>query len=228
MDLTYSVILKEKPKEVVLEAKALQGLDPILVKQGHFALLSLIMEAAKENADTAAIKSTAYTDNLLIKVRGVMEDVKPSLVDHFCEKYDERVAQVRRSLLARTTFHFPHIVSLDWRLDYFIKSNAIERSPVPVFFVRLNTLETGGKQGVVEFTCSWEELQDLLNKLKVILLYIHNLNVAGRHKAAGALSRYFQLKCSLFTFISLITCLTAQYLSFHYVGECCADHFFTF
>eukprot|EP01106_Pelomyxa_sp_JSP_P015863 TRINITY_DN563_c0_g1_i1.p1 TRINITY_DN563_c0_g1~~TRINITY_DN563_c0_g1_i1.p1 ORF type:complete len:111 (-),score=26.93 TRINITY_DN563_c0_g1_i1:139-471(-) len=93
------------------------------------------------------------------------QGARAEIVDHTCAGYERRAAQLRRNL-SRTTFHFPQVVALDWRLDYYIKSSSIERAPAPVFFVRLTTLETGGKQGLVEFTCTWEELQDLLNKLK--------------------------------------------------------------
>jgi hypothetical protein len=82
-------------------------------------------------------------------------------------------------LLSRTTFSFPHIVGVDWRLNYFIKSNSVERENKPVYFIRLKTNAptappSSGSEGSsqqqqsedVEFTCSAWELIDLHTKLR--------------------------------------------------------------
>ncbi|KAH3757748.1 HCaRG family protein [Pelomyxa schiedti] len=155
VDCTFAILTRERPKECLQECKPLLTVDPIIVKQGHSVLVSIVLEAAKENLDVSALK-------------GLLEDqaMKPANVEYVCSRYEERVMQIRGTLLSHSTFNFPHIVALDWRLDFYIKSNSIERAPCPVYFIRLTTLETGGKTGFIEFTCSWEELQDLLNKLK--------------------------------------------------------------
>eukprot|EP01105_Mastigella_eilhardi_P008358 TRINITY_DN2032_c0_g1_i17.p4 TRINITY_DN2032_c0_g1~~TRINITY_DN2032_c0_g1_i17.p4 ORF type:complete len:256 (-),score=95.05 TRINITY_DN2032_c0_g1_i17:91-858(-) len=154
LDLTVAVLLRERTADSFAECSALRGADQAAVKQAHAALASVLLEAAKENLDTAAL-------------RGVLEDqsVSPALIDAACARYEQRLPALRRALL-RSTFHFAHVLSLDWRLDYCVKSRAVESAPAPVYSVRLNTLEHGGKPGVVEFCCSWEELLDMLNKLK--------------------------------------------------------------
>jgi hypothetical protein len=88
-----------------------------------------------------------------------------------------------RTLLSTTNFHYPHITGIDWRLDYFMKSNAMEKVNTPVymlsfetkkpqhldvdegesFFHFVNDVEDTDK---VEFSCTLEQLQDLLNRLK--------------------------------------------------------------
>jgi hypothetical protein len=42
-------------------------------------------------------------------------------------------------VLARTEFGFSAIGDVDWRLDYYIKSDALDRTNEPVYIVRLHT-----------------------------------------------------------------------------------------
>ncbi len=55
---------------------------------------------------------------------------------------------------------------MDWRLDYYIKSNTVERVDVPVFFVALTVQDADDSTRVVQFSASLQELQDLLAKLQ--------------------------------------------------------------
>ena len=58
------------------------------------------------------------------------------------------------------------MVDVDWRLDYYIKSNTVERVDVPVFFVALTVQDADDSTRVVQFSASLQELQDLLAKLQ--------------------------------------------------------------
>ncbi len=58
------------------------------------------------------------------------------------------------------------VVDVDWRLDYYIKSNTVERVDVPVFFVALTVQDADDSTRVVQFSASLQELQDLLAKLQ--------------------------------------------------------------
>ncbi|KAK2562106.1 COMM domain-containing protein 3 [Acropora cervicornis] len=67
----------------------------------------------------------------------------------------------------RTGSSFPHIVDVDWRLDYYIKNNQMEKVNKPMYLITLKTEESGKPQGKdVQFSCSMEQLQDLVGKLK--------------------------------------------------------------
>lgn len=73
-------------------------------------------------------------------------------------------------------FTFPHIVDVDWRLDYFIRSSNMEKVNTPVYLLSLKTKttrelstessENGRNNENINFTCTQEQLQDLLFKLK--------------------------------------------------------------
>lgn len=71
-----------------------------------------------------------------------------------------------RVVLGRSSFHFPHVVDIDWRLDYHIRSSGIERIDEPVWVVTLKTVERNGENGSIQFTCNRDEMQDLLARLK--------------------------------------------------------------
>jgi COMM domain containing 3 len=38
-----------------------------------------------------------------------------------------------RKQLAMTLFHPPKVVDVDWRLDYFLKANAVEKINIPIY-----------------------------------------------------------------------------------------------
>jgi hypothetical protein len=42
-----------------------------------------------------------------------------------------------RTSLGNISIAFPRVVDIDWRLDYYIKSNTVERVDVPVYLVNL-------------------------------------------------------------------------------------------
>eukprot|EP00455_Lapot_gusevi_P014658 TRINITY_DN1734_c0_g1_i2.p2 TRINITY_DN1734_c0_g1~~TRINITY_DN1734_c0_g1_i2.p2 ORF type:complete len:106 (+),score=28.46 TRINITY_DN1734_c0_g1_i2:294-611(+) len=79
-------------------------------------------------------------------------------------KYDSIRTQLRAHL-SQTSFTFPRIVGLDWRLDYYIKSNLLDRADEPVYFVSLKVQERDNSIRNVQFSCSLQELQDLHAKL---------------------------------------------------------------
>eukprot|EP00795_Rhopilema_esculentum_P014912 gene14912-6050_t len=62
---------------------------------------------------------------------------------------------------------YPHIIDIDWRLDYFIKSNQMEKINEPQYLLSLKTQDNDVTSvDVVNISCSVDELQDLVGKLK--------------------------------------------------------------
>ncbi|KAJ7375769.1 COMM domain containing 3 [Desmophyllum pertusum] len=96
----------------------------------------MILEAVKMDCDSSIISS-------------VLEDCKwgSDRIEYFTKHFLDWKPDLE-ALLARTGSSFPHVVDVDWRLDYYIK-------------------EVGKAQGKdVQFSCSMEQLQDLVGKLK--------------------------------------------------------------
>eukprot|EP01113_Clastostelium_recurvatum_P022482 TRINITY_DN2684_c0_g1_i1.p1 TRINITY_DN2684_c0_g1~~TRINITY_DN2684_c0_g1_i1.p1 ORF type:complete len:196 (+),score=43.04 TRINITY_DN2684_c0_g1_i1:17-604(+) len=153
-DFSFGVLMRQKTEADMLSSLGDKSVDPIAVKQGFSALISFILEASKLNSDASVLSS-------------VLEEhrVSSSRITYLSERYAALRGPLRK-LLSAISFHFPSIVDVDWRLDYFIKANSIEKINVPVYRIALKTEEGEGQTGTVEFACSMEQLQDLVAKLK--------------------------------------------------------------
>ena len=128
--------------------------DHATFKAAYYGLSTLIVESARSNADGALVSS-------LLEECGWTSDRVEDFVQH---NKDHRLDL--RAALGRLDSTYPHIVDVDWRLDTVIKNNCLERLNQPTYLVALKTQEPGGKQGKVQFSCSLEQLQDLVSKLK--------------------------------------------------------------
>ncbi|XP_036043557.1 COMM domain-containing protein 3 isoform X2 [Onychomys torridus] len=61
----------------------------------------------------------------------------------------------------------PHITDVSWRLEYQIKTNQLHKMYRPGYLVTLNVENSDSKSSPeISFSCSMEELQDLVGKLK--------------------------------------------------------------
>ncbi|XP_068741635.1 COMM domain-containing protein 3-like [Montipora capricornis] len=101
-------------------------------------------------------------------ISSVLEDCKwtSDKIEYF-SKYFQECKPELEALLSRTGSSYPHIVDVDWRLDYYIKNNQMEKVNQPTYLITLKTEESGKSHGKdVQFSCSMEQLQDLVGKLK--------------------------------------------------------------
>jgi len=99
--------------------------------------------------------------------RGVLGErsVPASRVEILTELYTQHKPALR-SVLSYTGFNHPHIINVDWRMDYHIKSANLERIDQLVYHITLETEATNGIKKDITFSCSLEELQDLVYRLK--------------------------------------------------------------
>jgi hypothetical protein len=97
--------------------------------------------------------------------------------DFIAKKYGERFTDIRR-ILSFSTFNFPHVVNVDWRMDYLIKGENLEKLNRPTYYIKLKTMEKDNKEGQVEFVCTQEQLTDLVNKLKDAEYSLERLDVS--------------------------------------------------
>ena len=165
VDTSFNILLR-RCDEDALSKGDLHGMDQLKVKRAFATLVCLIVEGGKANSSSASVGS-------------ILQEYKisPERRSFFAKLYDVNYSELR-GLLARTGFNFPHIVGVDWRMDYCIKSDTLAHIGKPVYFVSLQTEknlklpEVGDVDVVestkeqVEFTCNLEELQDLVSKMK--------------------------------------------------------------
>ncbi|XP_015350743.1 COMM domain-containing protein 3 isoform X2 [Marmota monax] len=61
----------------------------------------------------------------------------------------------------------PHITDVSWRLEYQIKTSQLHKMYKPAYLVTLNVENTDSQSyPEISFSCSMEQLQDLVGKLK--------------------------------------------------------------
>jgi len=168
IEFAFRVVLNKISEEKITASANLSKMDQILVKQTFGSLVSFILEGAKLNSDP-------------LQMKGVLEEqeIPEPRSDMITKYYSEAITPIRREL-STTGFSFPHLVDIKWRLDYFMRSNTLEKVNAPVYLLSLNTKKsrevsqseneesgnTTSTDDKVEFTCTMEQLQDLLTKLK--------------------------------------------------------------
>lgn len=141
--------------ETVKDDPKIAKLDQAVAKESFSALMTVILEAARTDTDATSLSS-------------ILEDCKfaPDRIDAFKTLYIENKPQLRANL-GRVRSSLPHIVDVDWRLDYYIKSNQMERVDKPVYLIGLKTEKSDEVQTKeIQFACTQEQLQDLVSKLK--------------------------------------------------------------
>eukprot|EP01102_Stenamoeba_stenopodia_P004173 TRINITY_DN1437_c0_g1_i1.p1 TRINITY_DN1437_c0_g1~~TRINITY_DN1437_c0_g1_i1.p1 ORF type:complete len:224 (-),score=70.86 TRINITY_DN1437_c0_g1_i1:130-708(-) len=152
VDVSFAILLKEKEEDQI--DVVLADVEKLARKQGYACLTGFILEGAKHNLDGVQMKDSLEENR-----------VDKEQIAYFVKKYETH-KKALRDLLSTTSFNYPHIVGVDWRLDYQIKSSRVERVDAATYFIKLKAKTNEGQNKDVEFNCSLEQLQDLVVKLK--------------------------------------------------------------
>eukprot|EP00051_Salpingoeca_urceolata_P035110 m.28233 g.28233 ORF g.28233 m.28233 type:complete len:254 (+) comp8786_c0_seq1:868-1629(+) len=133
---------------------ALSAVNVAEAKLAFGALVTTVVEATKANADAATLGP-------------VLEDCRLSAaqIETFTSSFASKKPEIRASL-RKTAFGLPHVVDVDWRLNYYIKNNVLEKMDQPRFLINLRTEAADNKADKVQFSCDMAQLQDLVAKLK--------------------------------------------------------------
>ncbi|XP_074659228.1 COMM domain-containing protein 3-like [Tubulanus polymorphus] len=130
-------------------------IDAAVRKQVVHGLLTLILESVKHDANESNISP-------------ILEDCKftQQRIEIFNELYVKMKDDVRAEL-SNIGNNPAHIVDVDWRLDFYIKNNYMEKVCRPTYLINLKTEQCGNsEQSNYQFECSLEQLQDMVGKLK--------------------------------------------------------------
>ncbi|KAH9524688.1 COMM domain-containing protein 3 [Bulinus truncatus] len=148
-------ILLAEHRNFIEDNPALKDINKDILKAAYSGIVTLIIEAAKHDSTEQNLSS-------------LLEDCKftPDRIDAFNKIFLSQKSHIQL-LLGKVGSSFPHIVDVQWRLDYYIKNNNLEKIDSPVYIINLKT-EIPQEQKVqdVQFSCTLEQLQDLVGKLK--------------------------------------------------------------
>ena len=100
-------------------------------------------------------------------VRAALEEctIGDDRIKYCCSQYEKYSGNVHRAL-DTSAVSFPHVVNVDWRIDYHVHSSSSGRANVPMYYVSLETRSASGEKDVVEFRCTLQQLQDLAAKVQ--------------------------------------------------------------
>ncbi|XP_045137557.1 COMM domain-containing protein 3-like [Portunus trituberculatus] len=124
------------------------------VSRCHAALATLFLETVRDNHNVTVISS-------------VLEDLSwPSerIIDATKAVESHRTA-IQSKLASLGTFP-PHVVDIDWKLSYQVRSSDGEEGGGAMYLVTLHTEESRGKRGKITFSCSLAQLTHLVTRLR--------------------------------------------------------------
>jgi polycomb group RING finger protein 4 len=112
------VIERQKDLDGTLESGKFGKCDIGILKQSYSALATLIVEAARVDANTSSLTN-------------LLEDCKmaPERIEAFNQLFLKRKPEVR-AVLGSTRNAMPHVVDVNWRLDYYMKVEQVTKSAV--------------------------------------------------------------------------------------------------
>ncbi|BFY97436.1 hypothetical protein BsWGS_00476 [Bradybaena similaris] len=148
-------VLNEDHRNIVEENPAFKDINKGVLKAAFGGLVTLVIEATKHDSNEQNISSLLeeckYTADKINEFSKVFLPQKPHI----------------QLLLGKIGSSFPHIVDVDWRLDYYIKNNNVEKVNSGVYLISLKT-EIPGEHELkdFQFSCTVEQLQDLVGKLR--------------------------------------------------------------
>ncbi|RUS83279.1 hypothetical protein EGW08_008959 [Elysia chlorotica] len=148
-------VLFEKHRDAVSDNPAFKDVDKATMKAAYSGLVNLLLEAAKHDTTEQNLST------LLEECKYTTERIKEFNKIFLAQKSHIQL------LLGKVGSSFPHIVDIDWRLDYYMKNNHMEKVNAAVYLISLKT-EVPGEAELrdIQFSCSLEQLQDLVGKLR--------------------------------------------------------------
>ncbi|TMS09164.1 COMM domain-containing protein 3 [Larimichthys crocea] len=153
VDVSFRSLLSSKGDPAVLDQPELKQIDQILLKQCHTAATTFILEAVKQNADKSTISSC------LEELTFSAERIEIFYSTH--QKHKKELECLLASIGRRPA----QINDVSWRLQYHMKNAQVDKVNEPFYSISLKS-ENEGSSEDINFTCTMEQLQDLVGKLK--------------------------------------------------------------
>ncbi|XP_011606090.1 COMM domain-containing protein 3 isoform X1 [Takifugu rubripes] len=153
VDASFRSLLSSHGDSSVLDQPELKQVDQIQVKQSHAAATTFILEAVRHCADRSTISSC-------------LEELSFSTerIEIINSTYQTHKKDLEHLLMSIGSCP-PRVNDVSWRLQHHIKNAHLDRVNEPFYTISLKT-ENQGSLEDINFTCTVEQLQDLLAKLK--------------------------------------------------------------
>lgn len=128
--------------------------DGDVVTYCHAALATLFIESVRGGHSASVLSST-------------LEDLSwpAERINEVTQEIQSKWQLIQSHLASLGTYP-PHIVDVDWKLNYRVRSSDGEEGGGAMYLVTLHTEESGGKRGKVTFSCSLAQLTHLVTRLR--------------------------------------------------------------
>uniref|UniRef100_A0A3P8UCV2 COMM domain-containing protein 3 n=1 Tax=Amphiprion percula TaxID=161767 RepID=A0A3P8UCV2_AMPPE len=160
IDVSHRSLLSSHGDPAVLDHPELKQIDQILLKQVHTAATTFILEAVKQNADKSTISSSLEELTFSaekIEIFYSIYQVHFNSPAHFLTPFLSFSSSIGRRPA--------QINDISWRLQYHMKNGQVDKVNEPFYSISLNSEKDGCSEDM-NFTCTMEQLQDLVGKLK--------------------------------------------------------------
>ncbi|XP_025996592.1 COMM domain-containing protein 3 isoform X2 [Solenopsis invicta] len=133
-----------------------------LIKAAIANISCLFVEAARHDYDEESLKHFLYN-----------EHINGQRIEMLCNTYtnNKQNIQTRLELMGN---NLPHIVDIDWRLHHCLKIST-RFTNIPTYNIRMS-IKNGNQVRHVIFTCTIQQLQELVYKLKDIVRHIEKMS----------------------------------------------------
>ncbi|XP_023247669.1 COMM domain-containing protein 3 isoform X1 [Copidosoma floridanum] len=147
---------------ICLDFTEIYGSMPDVVKIAHADITKVLIEAAKHDSDLEGLFNLLQCTTLT-----------RSCIDKLCKCYFSYKEQIKE-FLESIGSALPHIIDVDWQLNYCVKSSTNYTASLPMYNMSLSTIKNG-KVECVKFVCTIQEVQELVCKLKDTARHLEKL-----------------------------------------------------
>ncbi|XP_045468764.1 COMM domain-containing protein 3 isoform X2 [Harmonia axyridis] len=139
---------------------SLHGSKPDLIKELYSNLLIATAEFVRNGLSEEEVKRYLFEECNIIETR----------LNIYVNLYSNRKKGIEITLM-NIGRQAPHIVDVDWKIDFVIKSSSLEQDEGPLFRIgftmeKFDEEEMCKKNQHLNFICNSQEMQDLIYKLK--------------------------------------------------------------
>ncbi|KYN04428.1 COMM domain-containing protein 3 [Cyphomyrmex costatus] len=162
LDIIMLCISKNNGKSKILGITTVHPSKSDLIKAAVANVSCLFIEAARHNYDEESLKHFLHN-----------EHINGHRIETLCSTYINNKQNIQTQL-ELTGNSLPHIVDIDWRLHHCAKIS-IRFTNIPIYNIRISTKESNQVRHVI-FTCTVQQLQELVYKLKDAIRHIEKMS----------------------------------------------------
>lgn len=160
LDVIVSYICKK-----IGDGKSIASIYPSksdLVKAAVASISCLFIEAARHDYDEESLKIFLHN-----------EHINGQRIEKLCSTYSNNKQDIQTQL-ELTGDNISHIVDVDWRLHHCVRISTCS-TDMPIYNIRMSTRKCN-EMKYVTFTCTVQQLQELVYKLKDAVRHIEKIS----------------------------------------------------